>query len=209
MGDFAEYLLHQLYAFGASVAAQIGTGLGEINSRLKKLDYADWTARDRIGGPTSEAFPKKRDKAIENAGRADWPFQNQQVETFADATRTYPVMGMLPLHRAMAAIGDGRQALQHYGGKQLLAILRAGAKARGIHISLTEFSELAYAAMIYAAGEGANPKPLDKNTLQRFFAFPDIERLERAFQRRFEASEEWDLEAIAAEAREEIARRPS
>jgi hypothetical protein len=198
MGDFSKFLLYQFHAFGAPVPAEVSKGLGDINSGLKKLQYADQVATEHQGGSRAEKFAAKRERASDNAGKSRWPFHDEQVKVFADAASAFSCIGLLPLDQAPAVIGDARQAVSRFGGKQLLMILRAGAKARGIRLSLTGLMELAYAA-------GQNANPLDKNTLQRFFALPEIKRIEQSFQHHFESSEEWDLIRITETVRQEIA----
>lgn len=198
LGDFAKYLLYQGYAFGDSVPAEVSGGLGNANSRVSPLKRAKRIAQERQDDPRTQLFRARLDAATENIGDAEWPFQNPHVKTFADAAKAYPEIGSLPVEKAKQAIGDGRQSIERYGRKQLLVVLRAGAKARDVPLTLTELAELAY-----AANEDADP--LDKNTLQRFFRLRDVGRTEAAFQRHFEASEIWDLLSICEAVKQELA----
>jgi hypothetical protein len=202
MGDFAKYLLYEFYCYGASEPPKIGRGLAKINSNLERLKYSDTVAREKQGEPSGKKFADKRKRALENSEKSVWPFRNEQVKTFGDAKANYMPLRMLPLDYARAAIGDGRQALERYEGKTLLVVLRAGAKARKINLSMTQLSELAYAA-------GENLDPMERQSLQRFFSYPDIKRVERAFQLQFESTEHWDLFLIAEAVRQEIVAQPS
>lgn len=197
LGDFAKYNLLQFYAYGESVPAEVAKGLGEINSALDKLKYAIEVVRQRENDPRAEKSRSRLDRTLTSAAIAKWPYRNPQVKTTADASAVYGVIGNQTLNEATADNGKARQNVTRYGGKLLLVILRAGANARGVNLSLTELSDLAYAA-------GNNPEPLDKNTLQRFFTYEEIQLIETTFQRHFEASEEWDLFDIFEAIKREI-----
>jgi hypothetical protein len=179
LDDIAKVVLYQYHAFGDSVPAEISEGLGDINSRLERLKRADRMARKRQDDGRARMFATRREQAIERAAETPWPFRNEQVETAAVAAVAYSDFGALPLDQATAVIGDGRQALERYGGKMLLAVLRVGANAHGVRLSLTELVELA---------DTAHPSdpPLDRNTLQRFLAQPAIKHAEQAYRESFE-----------------------
>jgi hypothetical protein len=198
MDDFAKFLLYQFHAFSISVPAEISEGLGVINAGLRKLQYAAQVATERQGDPRAKKFAARWEKARDKAGKTLWPFHNERVKSLADSASIYPCVWLLHLDQAPAVIGDGRQAVSRFGGKVLLVILRAGAKARGIQLSLTGLVELAYAA-------GQNTDPFEKSALQRFFALPEIKRVEQSFQRHFESSEDWDLNRITDTVLQEIA----
>jgi hypothetical protein len=71
-----------------------------------------------------------------------------------------------------------RQTLLRDHEKGTLAVLRAGAKAHGVELSLAELVELA---------EAAHPSdpPLDKNVLQRYFDQPNVTGAEQFYRTRF------------------------
>lgn len=182
LGDFAKFVLFQSYAFGDPVSVEIDEGLAKMGKPLKKFRYADKVARENPDNPRAQA---KREKALKELGDSKWPYPNERAKTLAEAKRAYPVLGAIPLDKAPAVHGTVRQDLQRYGGKKLLVALRAAAKARGVDLSLTQLSELAY-----AASQKDDP-PWDKNTLQRFFALPTNRMIEDAWLRRFKDSAEW------------------
>lgn len=198
LGEFAKYLLYQGYAFGDSVPAQVSKGLGQINSAVGKLLYAGEVARERKDDPEAKKFEDKLREKRDALAITEWPYQNPGVRTFADAVCAYPLIGNFTLSEITTENGKARQNVTRYAEKQLLVVLRAGAKARSVPITLQELAELAY-----AAGEKADP--LDKNTLQRFFKYPDVELAEAAWQRHFEATELWDLLSIADAVKQELA----
>lgn len=179
LDDITKVILYQYQAFGDSLPTEISKGLGYAASRLKSLKRAERIARKRQDDGRARMFVARREQAIERAAETLWPFRNEQVKTVADAAVAYSDFGALPLDQATALIGDGRQALEHYGGKMLLAVLRVGANAHGVRLSLTELVELADAA------HPSDP-PLERNTLQRFLVQPAIKRAEQAYRESFE-----------------------
>jgi hypothetical protein len=191
LGDFAKYLLYQGYAFGDSIPAEVSKGLGQINSAVSKLLYAGDVAREREDDPEARKFKARLNRKLNDLAATEWPYQNPEVRTFADAVCTYGPIGALTLSEITVDNGKARQNVTRYGPKLLLVPLRAGAKARGVDLTLAELTELAY-----AANEDTNP--LDKNTLQRFFKLPDVSLMEAAWQRHFEASEAWDVQDLAS-----------
>jgi hypothetical protein len=195
--DFAKFLLYHYYAFGDSVPKEISKKDANAIKRLGAFKYAQRKAREREHDPKAERFNEKLRRKRDAFGEAEWPYKNPQVKTYADAAVTYPKIGSMQIEQAAGEMGAARQTLERYGGKLLLVILCAGAEARNIHLSLTELSELAYAAVDDA-------DPLDKNTLQRFFAYDDIQLIEQAYLRQFNASEEWDLFSIGEAVKQEI-----
>ena len=209
LGEFAKFLLYRAYAYGASVSAEVSERLGEQNAPIQALKRAERVARERQGDPRAQMFEKRHQAALENVENALWPFQNERVQTWGDAKREYSVLGALPLDQMAAVSGVGRQDVARYEVKTALVILLAAERASQVDLSLTELSELAYAAGLEAAGldkENPNP-PLDTHALQRFFAQDDIRRAEKAWQRHFEASEGWDLCRISEAVKREIAQK--
>jgi hypothetical protein len=202
LGEFTKYLLYEFYRFGISEPPKIGLGLDKINRNLEKLKYSDKVAREKQRHLDAKKFEYKYERARESTSNAEWPFRNEQVRTFGSAVVAYPPLGMLTFEHVRAAIGDGRQALESYAGKTLLVVLRAGAKARAIRLSLSELSELAY-----CANDGLGP--IERQALHRFFSYPDIKRIENAFRRQFESTEDWDLFRIAEAVIQEITSSPS
>lgn len=164
----AKVFLYQLYAFGSAAPREVGEGLKRINSGLRNMQRA-----------------KRREGSGEKVANMVWPFKNDRVKTLADAAVTYPCIGRLPLSRARQFIGDGAQSITHYGGKVYLVPLRAWAKACGIDLSLMTLAEL-----WDAADPSWESDPMNrKNTLQRFFALPEIQRVEKAFRSHLAASD--------------------
>jgi hypothetical protein len=182
---FARALLFQLHAFADTVPKEMGQGLKKINSRLRNMQRA-----------------ARHDLALDRAANAQWPFKNDAVKTLADVVTAYPLIGELPFSQSRRLIGDAAQSVTRFGGKQLLMVLRAAAKARGIILSLMALAEL-----WDAADPSRDSDPMNrKNVLQRFFASPEIKLVERHFQRQFESRAEWDLLQISELVRRGISR---
>lgn len=177
-------ILYQCHAFGSSVPAEFSKKQGEVIRRIQALKRAEKVARERKDDPRTQMFTDRTKAARKNAGNAEWPSVDPNVNTLADAALVYPIIGALPLERAPAVLGVARQNEERFEAKTLLAVLVAGAKGHGVRISLMELAEL-----WDAAGQPRDSDVLNrKNTLQRFFEQPSVHFAKYAYQKWFE---EW------------------
>lgn len=194
--DFIKFHLY-CYAVWRPFKRPVRRGLRETTRALKKLRDAIKADREQVRGSR-----RKLEKVLENAATTRWPYENPAVKTLADASAAYPVIGNLTLQEATIDNGKARQNVKRYDGKEFLIIVRAGAKARGVHLTMAELVELAHAAREDAGY-------ISENALQRFFAYESVQRMEAAFQRQFEASEVWDMFSIHEAVKQELAQASS
>lgn len=180
LGDITKVHLYELHAFGDSVPMEISKKDANAIQRLKALQYAQRKAREREHDPKAANFREKLRQKADAFAKTEWPYRNPEVKTYADAALIYPEIGSMLIERAGAEMGQARQNLVRYSGKMLLAVLRAGAQAHGVSLSLMQLVELADAA------HPTDP-PLEKNTLQRFLKSAQIKRAECGYRQLFEA----------------------
>lgn len=175
LGIISMQLLWE-YAIADEPIAKVSEGVKRMAHNLKALRRADQVAEEKSDDPRREMFAQRSKDAAETAAQTAWPFHNQSVKTLSDAASHYPLVGNLSV--ADAASSKDGDTLRRYGAKILLAILRAGAHAHGVHLSPNA---------LVALGHCASPdRILDERVLRRFLKDPAIQKAEPAYLGRFE-----------------------
>jgi hypothetical protein len=170
LGDISKCLLWE-YAIAERHIAELREGVRRIDDELEALRRAYRVAEERAHDPRRELFVQRLKDAFKTAAQTSWPFRNQIIKTLGDAASKYPPIGNLPVSDA-ASPKDG-DALRRNGAKILLAILRAGANAHGIHLSPNVLVTFAHCA------NPSQDKELGERVLRRFLKDPPIQAAER------------------------------
>jgi hypothetical protein len=177
LANVSKRLLWEYSLMSDELMADLKRQMDKMKDRVEALSRAHRVASDRSSGPRPEMFAQRLHSKVETAAGTPWCFRNRDVRTLADAATNYESIGTLPIDEAASTMSKSGDAVRRYAGKPLIAVLRAGARSRGVSLSPNEL-----AALATCADPGRN---LDSRSLRRFLKLPSILAAETEYRELF------------------------